>query len=270
LRHFYETMIRKFSPRQFFYKLKEFLYQLLRVDVIRGLIANIRYFFLVVLFRRLKTLDLDTGDIGVNAVHHNKLRLTTGMSVPRSNLLLYPLSSIHLSRSTPILSIGPRSEGEILNIKSFGFRNIRGLDLISYSPWVDLGDMHAMPYADNTFGVVIIGWVLAYSDNRMKAAKEALRVVKDGGIIAVGVEYLSDSAEVLSKKVGYELCDTERMESVAEILDLFGGNVDHVYFSQDLPNEPCTKWDLLALFSVKKAAPIPHTDSEYTSDQKER
>lgn len=241
--------------KDFLYRLREFLYQFLRVDFIRFCIAAIRYFFLVKIFRRMKTWDTATGDIGVNAVHHNMLGLKSikWLAVNRSYLLLYPLAALHINKNTPLLCIGPRSEGEILNCRGLGFKNTRGLDLISYSPWVDLGDMHSMPYEDNQFGVVIMGWVLAYSENRVKAAKEALRIVKDGGVIAVGVEYTNELASEASKKVGYELCDKDRMESVAEILDLFSPHVDRTLFMQDLPSTPCERWNLLAIFSVKKS-----------------
>ncbi len=240
--------------KKFLSNMRGCLYPLLRFDAVRLFVAAIRYAWFVVLLRRLRTLQSSTGDIGVNAVHHNLLGLKNiwELGVPRSNLLLYPLSAIRFSKSSPVLCVGPRSEGEILNFRGLGFRNVRGLDLISYSPWIDLGDMHAMPYGNDTFGAVVMGWVLAYSDNRKKAAEEVVRVTRPGGIIAVGVEYRSASAEELSKKVGYELCDEDRIESVAEILDLFGDHVDRVFFRQDLPEGPCEKWDLLVLFSVKK------------------
>ena len=64
--------------------------------------------------------------------------------------------------------------------------NIRGLDLISYSDFVDLGDMHAMPYDDNSFDVIIIGWVLGYSNDVAKVAQEILRVTRPNGVIAIG------------------------------------------------------------------------------------
>ncbi|NOS67696.1 MAG: methyltransferase domain-containing protein [Candidatus Peribacteraceae bacterium] len=240
--------------KKFLSNVREFFYQLLRVSVIRLFVAVVRYVWFVKVLRRLKTVSPSTGDIGVNAVHHNLLGLQNlrGLAVPRSHRLLYPLAALRFSKSSPILSIGPRSEGELLNFWGLGFRNVRGLDLISYSPWIDLGDMHAMPYETDRFGAVIMGWVLAYSDNRKKAAQEAVRVTRPGGIIAVGVEYRAESAEELSKKVGYELCDEKRITSVAEILELFGESVDRIFFRQDLPDGPCEKWDLLVLFSVKK------------------
>lgn len=237
---------------KFAFLTQEFFYQLLRVDRIRYWVAYVRYVWLVVVLRRMRSVESATGDVGVNTILHNMKGLKKRLSVNRSSLLLYPLSAIRISRSSPILCIGPRAEGEILNCMGMGFRNVRGLDLISYSPWIDLGDMHAMPYADNAFAVVIMGWCIAYSNNRTKAAHEALRVVHNGGIIAVGVEYSAESAGEVSKRVGYQMCDEKKLESVAEILKLFGEHVDRVFFSDDLPSHEHKKWDLLVLFSVRK------------------
>jgi len=60
-------------------------------------------------------------------------------------------------------------------------KNIRGLDLISYSPWVDLGDMHAMPYEDDTWDITLVSMVLTYSENPRKVVDEVVRVTKSGG-----------------------------------------------------------------------------------------
>ena len=244
------------TAKQGAYNVREFFYQLLRVDFIRFLIAWIRYVYLVKIRRRFRTYDVETGDIGVNTIKHNAAGLwkTSGLAVPRSSLLLYPLAAIRMSKATPILCIGPRSEGELLNALGLGFHNVRGLDLLSYSPWIDVGDMHATSYQDNQFGAVVMGWCIAYSNNRKKAAKEVVRITKNGGIVAVGVEYSSETAQEASKRLGYDICDEERLTSVQQILDLFGDAVDHVYFSHDLPNHPVPKWQLLVLFSVKKAS----------------
>ena len=239
---------------RFAYNVKQFVYQLLRIDAIRLFVAYVRYIYFVVLRRRWRTVEPSTGDIGVNTVFHNALQLRKMkyLGVNRSSLLLYPLFSIRVKRSFPILCVGPRSEGEILNLLGLGFRTIRGLDLISYSPWIDLGDMHAMPYADNTFGVVIMGWVFAYSHSPEKAAQEALRVVRPGGLIAVGSEDRVESAEELATIGGYEVSNAKRLKSVAEILGLFGSHADRVLFSQDVPSIACDKWQLLVIFSVRK------------------
>ncbi len=240
--------------KEWAYQARTFVYQLLRVDFFRWIVAYTRYLWLVKLRRNLRTLEPGTADIGVNTVHHNLLGLwkTSGLAVPRAQLLAYPLAAIRLSKATPILVIGPRSEGELLLLKGLGFRNVRGLDLITYSPWVDLGDMHAMPYRADTFGVAILSWCLAYSDNRHKAAGDVVRIVKHGGLVAVGVEYSAEKVEDVQKRIGYEICDKDRMTSTDQILGYFGAAVDRVFFRHDLPDHPVDKWQLLVIFSVKK------------------
>lgn len=241
--------------KEFLFNVRTFFYQLLLVDFVRLVVALVRYTWYGLILRRLKTFDPGTDDIGVNAVHHNKtqlLKTVWALAVNRSRFLVYPLSAIRLSRSTPVLCIGPRAEGELLYLKGLGFKQVRGLDLLSYSPWIDLGDMHNMPYKDNSFGVAIIGWVLAYSDNRKKAAEEIVRVLKDGGIVAIGSECVKQTHKEVSERLGYEACDHTQLGSVQEILDLFGKHVDHVYFSQDKPKTNLEKYELLVLFSLKK------------------
>ena len=53
-------------------------------------------------------------------------------------------------KNLKVLSIWPRSEGEIFNIFAHGFElnNITGLDLFSYSPYIKLGDMHNLKFND--------------------------------------------------------------------------------------------------------------------------
>ncbi len=114
----------------------------------------------------------------------------------RSLRLIWPLAALAAGdridlREQKVLSVGPRTEGEIFNLVAHGFRlrNIIGLDLITYSPRVHLGDMHAMPFPNASFDVALLGWVISYSDRKSAAAAEVARVVKPGGLVAIGVEW---------------------------------------------------------------------------------
>ena len=73
--------------------------------------------------------------------------------------------------------------------KRIPLKNITAVDLIKYSPWVDQGDMHNLPYEDNKFDLILCGWVIAYSNNKIKAAEEMTRVGKSGSIIALAATY---------------------------------------------------------------------------------
>ncbi|MBX7200320.1 MAG: class I SAM-dependent methyltransferase [Rhodospirillaceae bacterium] len=173
-------------------------------------------------------------------IAHNRIQIDDGTftSAPRTLRLINPLSSIHDvftgAVNMKVLSIGPRTEMELLHLVGIGFLpgNITGLDLISTSPWIDLGDMHAMPYPDTAFDVVISGWVLAYSKNPQKAVDEMLRVVKPGGIVAIGVTYNPDAAEIEYKNEGDRI-QGRIFRRVAELTAMIGPRLGPIYFQHE-------------------------------------
>ncbi|CAB4202750.1 Methyltransferase type 11 [uncultured Caudovirales phage] len=130
-------------------------------------------------------------------VAHNSTEVATDTfgSARRSQRLLNPLSALDpvysCANELQVLSVGPRTEMELFHLMAIGFRpeNIKALDLISSSPMIDTGDMHAMPYPDRTFDVVISSWVLNYSSTPQVAVDEMLRVCKTNALLAIGVTY---------------------------------------------------------------------------------
>lgn len=135
----------------------------------------------------------------------------------------YPLKSIDFIdyQNDKVLSVGPRNEGELFFIRSLGFkwRNISGLDLISYSKSIKLGDIHKTDYEENTFNVIFCGWVLAYSNNYEKALNEMLRIAKDGAIISIGFTYYPDQQHLLY--------------STEQIINFYKNNISNIYFQFD-------------------------------------
>lgn len=123
----------------------------------------------------------------VNVVSHNML--SNGGATfcrRRSEHLIYLLKGIpSLDRERPVLSIGPRNEGEIFLLKAHGFKNVRAIDLLSYSPLIRIMDMHKMEFPDNSFDVILAGWVVAYSHDLEKCAKEMVRVARPGATFAL-------------------------------------------------------------------------------------
>lgn len=228
--------------------------QLLLVDLVRYFVVAARYFWFTRIARRLQTLDAE-GKVAINTVMHN-LRGITDFAVNRSHLLVRPLSVIEtIPVDGRILCIGPRSEGELLNLAAHGFcwQQITGLDLISYSPRVRLGDMHAMPFAEGSFEAVVLGWVLAYSDDPGVAAAEVVRVTSPGGVVAVGVEYSPWTQEEIVADVGYLPGAQHRISSSEEILGYFGAAVDHVYYTHVVaPQNRNEVGSLCVVFSIRK------------------
>lgn len=45
--------------------------------------------------------------------------------------------------------------------------------------------MHSMDFEENTFDVVVGGWILAYSDNPILAMTEIFRITKRGGLVVM-------------------------------------------------------------------------------------
>lgn len=129
--------------------------------------------------------------VGGQTISWNKSQLLEGTALGRPRILINALMSIDYiycnTVNMEVLCVGPRLEAEIFQFGQQGFNleRVRGLDLMSYSDYIDLGDMHAMPYADGSFDIVFLGWVLGYSANPGKVAAETLRVCRPGGYVAV-------------------------------------------------------------------------------------
>lgn len=127
-----------------------------------------------------------------HTVPHNLAQLKRGEAEQRPILMSMALRMVDAVRrgagTARVLCIGPRSEAEIFALLTVGFRadNIHAVDLISYSDYVTPGDMHALPYAADSFDVVVAGWVLAYSANNAAVAAEIARVARPGAYVAVG------------------------------------------------------------------------------------
>jgi SAM-dependent methyltransferase len=232
--------------------------QLLTVDFIRYVLCLCRYVWLSRMGHRVRVLEKLPPGVARNTIMHN-LKGVRDLAAPRSHRLIRPLVAIDRVRDRQkqkrVLTVGPRVEGELFNLIGYGFarRNVRGLDLITYSPFVDLGDMHAMPYEDSTFDVVILGWVLAYSDDKKAAAQEVIRVAKPGAVVAIGVSWNPRSNEKLQQELGYVPGSEVRLETSADVLALFAGHVAKVYFSQD--PEPITAnkvSGIVAIFCLEK------------------
>lgn len=225
------------------------VHQLLLVDVIRFAVSALRFVWLARIRRQLRTVSGGEG-VSDNTVSHN-LAGMKDLAVNRSLLLIRPLSVIErVGVDADVLVIGPRTEGEILAYIAHGFdrRRLRAVDLISYSPWVELGDMHDLPYADDSFDVVTLGWVLAYSEDRHAAAAEVRRVLRPGGVVAVGVEWSPLSDDELIAMLGYVPSSSERITSAEEIRSFFAP-IDQVFFEQG-PERRSQVGEMVSIFSL--------------------
>lgn len=242
---------------------RKFVKSLFLVPYYRLAIVRIRLFYYIYIARKLRFFKSDFAF--ETTISHNIKGLKYCNN--RIELLIKPLSVVELlNQDSEVLIIGPRNEHDLYCLVAHGFRKnrVRGLDLISYSPWIDLGDMHSTPYSDNRFDAVIIGWTLSYSRDPKKLAKEIRRIIKDGGIVAIGVEYstMTEADEV--ELMGYAIQEfdllNKRVNCVDDILELFSPNVNEVFFRHDAPQKRShTKSGLIenvsnvaVIFSVNK------------------
>lgn len=124
-----------------------------------------------------------------------------------------------------ILILGPRYENEIYIAKSLGFKNIYALDIFSYSPNIEVGDIHDMKYKDNFFDCVVCGWTLSYSINPSKVINEIKRVLKKNGTVIFGVSKVrSEITKRESKeKILNILSDEDRIQSKEQFDKFFLG-----------------------------------------------
>lgn len=155
----------------------------------------------------------------------------------------YPLKSIDFLDydNDKVLSVGPRNEGELYFIRSLGFKwkNIEGLDLISYSDRIKLGDIHDSDYPDNKFNIIICGWVLAYSNNFKKILNEILRISKNGALISIGFTYYPDQKN--------------NLYSTDQIIEIYKDKISNIYFQYDaFKKKDVTKRHSIIILRIKK------------------
>jgi SAM-dependent methyltransferase len=146
---------------------------------------------------------------------------------PWSTLIVGLRESGALDADEPALTIGPRWVGEIDYFRGeLGLRGAIGLDLFSPDEeLIKVGDMHDMPFEDDTFGLVYQRNTFDKSYDIRAALRECVRVLRDGGVLitddcyayTAGVSELSRTSikhndqvlRVLGSHVGEVLYDRE-------------------------------------------------------------
>lgn len=228
-------------------KFKKHLLYFLRVPIVNRFIFTMRFFYFVRLRNRLITYQDTSLTYNPN---YSKIMLMKGKTSDRPLHLIRPLTSIPGIESSRVLSVGSRYETELLYLVGYGFDpdQIRGLDLFSYSSWIDSGNMHCMPYKNNSFDVILLGWIISYSFTPLKLANEVIRVISNQGIVAIGVSYYSESFAKEKSVIGDW---ATRLQTTDAIIALFAQWVDKIYFRYDPPNDVDNS-RCIVIFSVKK------------------
>ncbi len=183
-------------------------------------IAFIRWFYYFKILRRLN-FDIDSNTtLGVS---YSREQFSKYKPLGRIYYPLFALMCIPIGLSKRILIIGPRYENEIYIARSLGFVKsaISTLDTFSYSPLVNIGDMHQMQFPNEEFSHVLCSWTLSYSAHPKMAAKEITRVTKSGGLIAISVEKVPETE--LSNGVQGILKGNQRIQTRVQLEELFAG-----------------------------------------------
>ena len=231
--------------------LNQLILGLFRNEYINRLVFKIRFLFFVYIRRNIKVYENESSVI---ANKYSIKMLKRGITSNRPLKFILPLAVIEeVNKQGKTLSIGCRFETELLYLAAYGFKKsgIRGMDMISYSPWIDIGNMHKMPYADSSFDTVTMGWLISYSETPEVAAREVVRVLKPGGFVAIAVShYSTEQIKKILEDKSYVAHPGNRIQTTDGLLKIFEPYVDQVYFRHQPPSTKegaCT-----VVFSIKK------------------
>ncbi len=237
---------------------------LYKIDILRTTIVIIRFIFLFHIRKKIKyyidpNKKIDDHIIVPREDGSKKTVITHNMRFienffdfrktfrrfngSKTKQISFPLMSIDYLNfeRDKVLSVGPRNEGELFQIRSMGFKwqNIYGIDLLSYSNLVTLGDIHNSKYMDNFFNVILCGWVITYSTNYEKILDEMLRIVKNKGIISIGFSYNPN--------------EDSSIYSTEQILKRYEKNISQVYFNFDAyKDNPENRRHSILILKIKK------------------
>lgn len=215
---------------------------MMQIEAIRSFVAQQRYLQLKDSWDRQYHDSVDER-VRINTLQHNEIMLEQLVGFDRPSLMLHPLRSITALQNRAdkkVLSIGPRTEIELLGLVATGFQtsNISTIDLFSYSPLIKTGDVHKMAFEDNCFDVITCGWVLAYSKDPASAVREIVRVAKSGAFVAVGCDFNTGEHEA-PVSTGMGVDEPPRFSCAQDIIDLFGDAAGYVAFK----TEPVPPYD---------------------------
>jgi SAM-dependent methyltransferase len=215
-------------------------------DEIRTWVGLKRFYYFK---KNIKQFPLDSSLCLKNTLKYNLKALNNiqvDFSMKRMKWLIFSVLAIESTNYTSkFLFIGPRTENEILFLKALGYKNVFGIDIISYSPLITLGDMHKIPFKKSFFDIVICGWTLPYSTKPEDVINEILRVIKKEGIVAFGIEHvpsadlkkmLKSRKIVQSDELDLQEIAKKRINTCDDIIKKIGrNNIKNVFFNHDAP-----------------------------------
>ena len=135
-----------------------------------------------------------------------------------------------ISPAEPGLAIGPRWAGELDYFRGrLGLEHMIGLDLFSPDEsLITVGDMHAMPFEDETFGLVYQRNTFDKSYDIRAVLRECVRCLRDGGVL------ISDDCYAYTAGVS-ELSRTNIKHNV-QLVRVLGRHVDQILYDRETPS----------------------------------
>lgn len=138
--------------------------------------------------RRMRTLAVGDSHIAERVVPH-QIWQVTAIARQRTERIMRLLPSVGGldMRRAKVLCIGPRNEAEVLLLRCYGFRpeNVTAIDLFTYSPSIQLMDMHSLKFRDDSFDVVYCAFTLRYSSDPARAVREMVRCARPGALTVI-------------------------------------------------------------------------------------
>lgn len=237
------------APSPVLFSVREYL--LLR-PVVFALWFHLRRFMLRLSGHAVRSLGAD-GEMSSEFVSGKVLPYNLSMlwtiARGRTERLMNVLRSIHSldRRNSSLLVIGPRNEAELLLLSCYGFplKKMAAIDLFSYSPLIDLMDMHALNYPDNSFDVVYSCFVITYSDQIPRACEEAARVARDGALVVFAFEHLTEG---YANKLGVNRLNG----GLSDLFKHFEGHIDHIFWQEEFRSG--TSVTCSTVFRIRKPA----------------
>lgn len=209
------------------------LFSLLRFYPIRLKYVQFRYWYKK---NRMKFSKEQSSNIGEQTIAHNLSAFEQSPSAVfgcngRMGLLIYPVISYYVDDrwKLNVLIVGCRSEDDIFWMRSYGFSKTIGFDLFSYSSYILVGDIHNTSFEDNSFDVVLLGWMISYSKDPACVVNECRRILKTEGLLGIGLDH-NPNQDI----EGIRPPRVNTLNSSTDIIDLLDSNMKHkVVFEYD-------------------------------------
>jgi SAM-dependent methyltransferase len=116
--------------------------------------------------------------------------------VGRRKLFGWLIRALDLPRDVRALDAGTSTGTNLRLLRDLGFTNVEGVDISPEAKQfcerkqlgiVTIGDLCALPYADNQFDLVLATDVIEHLDDDGRAVAELIRVLKPGGHVLITV-----------------------------------------------------------------------------------